>query len=218
MTEPKDLINKYPPRFKVKLVIQGIPFTVMTNSAELAEMLRSYLNLWVKDKIENTGHILYAIVGDCDIEYDRLVDVQRKSQKSVKEAAYDTDEGRVILKKRTGVIVFQKQDERYIVGDLVLNINQVINVIDEVYISDYLRQGYVLLHSSAVVDMNGNGVVFASESGSGKSTMAVALLEHGFHYLSNDRTLIKAEEESVVMLGVPKKPRLNPARSWLYPA
>ncbi|MBN1368437.1 MAG: HprK-related kinase B [Dehalococcoidales bacterium] len=218
MNELEYVFKKYSPQYKVELSIQDIPFTVLTNSAELEKRLREYLSVYIRAKHIETGHLFYAIVGELDIDSDKLVDIPRTlSKKAVKEAAYDTQKGRVILKKRTGVIVLQEQDVRVVVGDLVSNINQVINVIDEVFIADYLKQGYVLLHSSAVVDRDGNGIVFTSESGSGKSTMAVAMLEHGFHYLSNDRVLLKLKGDYVTILGVPKKPRLNPGTILVLP-
>ncbi|GEM_PF-1311469 len=218
MNELEYLIKKFPPQFKVNLSIQNISFTVLTNSAELARKLHDYLALYTREGDGKPGHLFYAIVGEIDIDREKLIDIPRtQSKKMVKEAAYDTREGRIILKKRTGVVVLQEHDVRAVVGDLVSNINQVINVIDEVFITDYLKQGYVLLHSSAVADRHGNGIVFTSESGSGKSTMAVAMLEHGFHYLSNDRVLLKAKDERVTILGVPKKPRLNPGTILVLP-
>jgi HprK-related kinase B len=204
MIKVSQLVEQYSPFFKIQFGIRNIPFTVLTNSVELDEMLRSYLNLWVNENTGEPGHVIYAIVGCIDIEYDKLVDIPRKANKTVKEAAYDSDQGTVILKKRTGVVVVRTENARYVVGNLILHMNQVVNVIDEVYITDYLQNGYVLLHSSSVVDTGGNSVVFTSESGSGKSTMAVAMLEHGYHYLSNDRTLIKVENDRVIIVGFPR--------------
>jgi hypothetical protein len=50
-------------------------------------------------------------------------------------------------------------------------------------------QGAVLLHASAVV-MNGMALLFAGESGSGKSTTAAMLHRHGWPMLSDDITEI----------------------------
>jgi len=61
-----------------------------------------------------------------------------------------------------------------------------------------------------VVGGDGEGVIVSSPSGAGKSTVALALLERGFRFLSNDRVLIEAKGDSVDMVGVPKKPRVNP--------
>jgi HprK-related kinase B len=68
-----------------------------------------------------------------------------------------------------------------------------------------------------VVGGNGRGVVISSPSGVGKSTAALALLERGFRFLSNDRVLVKVEENSVDMVGVPKKPRVNPGTILALP-
>jgi HprK-related kinase B len=146
------------------------------------------------------------------------VDVARRPGKRVKEAYYDVPEGRIVLKKRTGVVVFVKDEDRYLVGDLFDNLNQLVNQINEVFVQDFTERGYVLIHASAVVDGYGCGLVFCSDSGIGKSSVAVALLECGFRFLSNDRVLLKTRGNAVHLVGVPKKPRVNPGTILAIPS
>lgn len=57
-------------------------------------------------------------------------------------------------------------------------------------IAEVLRaSGYLPLHASSVV-ANGRAYVFAGKSGSGKSTIAAALLDRGCEFLADDRVLI----------------------------
>jgi HprK-related kinase B len=83
-------------------------------------------------------------------------------------------------------------------------------VIDEVFEEDFINRGYALFHASAVADGEGRGILLTSSSGVGKSTLALALVEKGYKFLSNDRALARVEDDHVHLVGVPKKPRINP--------
>ncbi|MGT4071513.1 UNVERIFIED_CONTAM: hypothetical protein I5919_22315, partial [Aeromonas hydrophila] len=67
-------------------------------------------------------------------------------------------------------------------------------------------------HASAVVDAeDGRALVFLGNSGSGKSSLALQLIERGgYEFLSNDRVLMRADRHGVLVAGLPKKPRVNP--------
>jgi HprK-related kinase B len=69
-----------------------------------------------------------------------------------------------------------------------------------------------------VANEQGQGIVFSCESGRGKSTMAVTLLEHGFKFMSNDRVLTKVKGDTVELVGLPKKPRVNPGTIMAIPS
>lgn len=62
----------------------------------------------------------------------------------------------------------------------------------------------ILLHASAV-EMNGRCVLFAGNSGSGKTTMAMNLVKKGAKYISNDLTFMYVRGDKVMVLGVPQK-------------
>jgi HprK-related kinase B len=54
-------------------------------------------------------------------------------------------------------------------------------------------------------------MIFMGNSGSGKSSLALYLIEQGgFDYISNDRVMLKVRPDGVHVIGLPKKPRVNP--------
>ena len=210
LLELEEILDRYHPQAEMHVQLLDIAFTIQTNSRELILRLKDYFSLWVREGGEDKGHIIHAFEGQGVIDQGRLIDLPRSRGRSVKEAYYDTPDGRVALKKRTGLVIYVKGRERYVVGELIKNLSQVINLVNEVYMEDFMNRGYILLHASGVVGSDGGGVIISSPSGVGKSTMALALLERGFRFLSNDRVLIDAKGDSVDMVGVPKKPRVNP--------
>jgi HprK-related kinase B len=218
LLELEEIMGRYRPRAEVRLRLLDVPFTIKANSEELILRLKDYFSLWVEKDGGDEGHTIYAFEGQGVIDQDKLIDFPRHGEKLTKEAYYDTPDGRVALKKRTGLVIYLKGRERYVVGELLGNLNQVINLINEVYMEDFMDRGYILLHASGVVGSDEGGVIISSPSGIGKSTMALALLEKGFRFLSNDRVLIKEEKDTVDMVGVPKKPRVNPGTILALPS
>ena len=218
MRELDKILESYTPEYEVPLSFLEVPFTIRTNSEALARKLKAYFSSWDCKPRGETGHIIHAVIGEGIVNNDKLVDVIRRPGKRVKEAYYNASDGMVILKKRTGVVVYLNDNERYVVGRLVENFNQLVNQIDEIFVQHYLFNDYVLLHASAVKNASGQALVFCSESGTGKSTVAVALLEKGFTFLSNDRVLVKRQAGEVDVIGVPKKPRVNPGTILAIPS
>jgi HprK-related kinase B len=218
MRELDKIIQNYRPRYEANIQFLDIGFIVRTNSAELFHKLSAYFAGWEPYKRRKTTHVIHAVIGEGILERDKLVDVPRRPGKQVKEAYYHARGGSVVLKKKTGVVIYIKDSERYVVGNLVENLNQLINQINEIFIEEFMKRGYLLVHGSAVVNRRGHGIAFCSDSGVGKSTIAVALLAHGFKFLSNDRILLKAHRDYITMVGVPKKPRINPGTILAIPS
>src|SRR5262249_30099057 len=153
---------------------------------------------------------LYVLVGDPIFAPPRLRDVGRGGTgRAPKEAFYDTPSGRVVLKRRTGVAIYVAEPDHFIVGNLVRHVNQAGNAGIMIFAKAMIRRGYVMLHASAVLGPSG-GVGFAAGSGAGKSTMALALVEQGYRFITNDRLLVRAVSGRAEMAGVPKLPRINP--------
>ena len=210
MRELDEVKARYSASEAVFVSFLGIPFTIQTNSHDLASKVRSYFSTWLSENEAPNSHVIYAFQGNGIYDQNKLLDVSRREGKRIKEAYYDNDDGRVVLKKRTGATLYIKDGERYLVGNLVLHLNQLVNVLDEVFEEDFMDRGYLLFHASAVADMEGRGILLVSASGAGKSTLALALVERGLRFLSNDRVLARFEDERVHLIGVPKKPRINP--------
>jgi HprK-related kinase B len=128
-----------------------------------------------------------------------------------KESFADVAGTRLIRKDRTGTMVsIEGGGERWSVcGDLHRSLPQVINIVAAAYGIALLDRGGAMLHASAAVH-NGAAIAVIGESGSGKSSVAVRLLERGFDFLSNDRLIVRTGTSSALAYGLPKQPRVNP--------
>ena len=218
MRELDEILVNHTAGIDVSMHFLDVPFTIKTDSEDLAVKLRDYFKAWLCRGGGAGVHTVYAFQGEGVYDEHKLQDVVRREGKNVKEAYYDNDDGRVVLKKRTGATVYIKDKERYVVGNLLLHLHQLVNVIDEVLEEDFMDRGYALFHASAVADANGRGVLLTSSSGVGKSTLALSLVEQGFKFLSNDRVLARVEDGHVHLVGEPKKPRVNPGTILSLPS
>jgi HprK-related kinase B len=126
-----------------------------------------------------------------------------------KESFADTRRGRIIRKDRTGVVIETSGEGWSIAGDLHRNFSQVVNLIGVIYGCSLLDRSGAMLHASAAV-IDGQALAMIGESGSGKSSLTVRLLERGADFLSNDRLIVHREQGVVVARGLPKLPRVNP--------
>jgi HprK-related kinase B len=126
-----------------------------------------------------------------------------------KESFAELPRRRVVRKDRTGVQIVVNARRWTIAGDLHRNFPQLLNVITTMYGLWLLDRGSAMLHASAVVH-DGRAIAFVGQSGTGKSSVAVRLLERRFDFLSNDRLIVEAKRGSVTAHGLPKLPRVNP--------
>lgn len=65
------------------------------------------------------------------------------------------------------------------------------------------QYGYYDLHGAGLID-NGNSCLLLGPSGSGKSSLALNLVKHGYGYASDDALLLKANENDVSVLSFRK--------------
>ncbi len=84
-------------------------------------------------------------------------------------------------------------------------------------ISRNLYEKYnALCFHSATVDINGKGIVFMGESGSGKTSLALQFFLNDAKYVSNDLTFLH-KEKNVHILGMPQQTNLgHGALAWFY--
>lgn len=211
MDELASVRRTYRPDRALGLLIGGVPVAVHTNAPRIAERLGDYFSPYAAPSVPGGAPTVHLVQGDPIVEAAKLRDVPRRlREQGVKEAYYDGAAGvRVIVKRRTGVTIYVAEPDHYVVGDLVRNFNQAVNIVMSVYAKAMLRRGYVMLHASAIVGAS-DGVAFASASGFGKSTVALALVERHQHLVTNDRLFLRPADGAVEMVGVPKKPRVNP--------
>jgi len=76
--------------------------------------------------------------------------------------------------------------------------------------------GVTELHCACVV-RDGRGLLLSGRSGSGKSTMALALAQAGFAFLSDDRTWVSRHEGWLQAWGLPTLLKLHPEAVALFP-
>ncbi len=70
--------------------------------------------------------------------------------------------------------------------------------------SEMLRsKGSFLMHA-ATVAAEGKGVVIPAYTGSGKTTLAIALCKGGFSFLSDDRSILRLDEGGIQVLAFPE--------------
>lgn len=218
MTSLAALIAPFETPHVLDLRFADIPIRVLSNDREIATRLARYYAPSVVDEAGRPRFMVSLIQGRVAAEGE-FRDLVRPGGRRVKESIRDTDGGRLILKRATGVLMGLLPDRAFAVGDLHTNLNQGINLINAVYAKAVLRRGHVLFHASAV-SWRGQAAVLAGPPGAGKSTAALHCVEHGFRFVSNDRVLAKLLADGVEVLGYPKQPRVNPgtllthARLW----
>jgi hypothetical protein len=61
----------------------------------------------------------------------------------------------------------------------------------------------VVIHGCGIVDEAGNGILFAGQSGSGKSTISRIWSSKGIKVLSDERVVLKREKNQIRMYGTP---------------
>ena len=210
MTELDRIRNRYPSTKRFTLDILGVRFAVRTNDEGVANGLARYFAPYVSSDGIPDAPSLDVLRGDPVFDAARLRDVGRAGTDVVpKEAFYDTEGGRVVLKRRTGLVIYVAEPDHVVVGDVIRNLNQAVNAVNMVFAKAMMRRGYVMLHASAVLGPSG-GLGFAAPSGAGKSTMALAFVEQGYRFATNDRLLVRSSLGRTEMAGLPKLPRVNP--------
>jgi len=196
------------------LIINGVELEATTNDAEVCDGLKRYYAPWVASVTLPVVRVR-LIQGQVSPR-GRFQDLVRSDGKRVKEAVQDLGDGRLILKRATGVVMGLWPGHAFASGDLRANMNQAINLVNACYAKIVVDRGYALLHASAV-SRKGQAVVLAGTPGAGKSTAALHLVEAGFHFVSNDRVLARPHADGVEAWGYPKQPRVNPGTLLGHP-
>ncbi|WP_432695129.1 HprK-related kinase B [Marinobacterium sp. YM272] len=192
------------------LGLDGQLLALRSNSAELLDKLRTYFAHVVVNSGEPDITVL-AVERDApqlDLPYE---DWPREPGKTGrKEASLDLPGARLIYKVRTGMTFLQSDELRIAAGPCVDNDNQVINFINNQYMTWLQRDGWLNCHAAAL-SINGGALAMAGFSGGGKSTLMLHMLEHpDTAFITNDRLFIRQQEAKVESCGIPKLPRINP--------
>jgi HprK-related kinase B len=206
--------------FTLKLKFGVCRIDVHTNLANLNDNLKTYYRSFISEQgsadIDVTA--IYCDSQDLDLTYQ--IKPPDPGKTKIKEEYIDLEDGRIVRKRLTGMVFLFGGQTNLALGPCDLNVNQVVNFINNRYIQYLLHNGCLLCHAAAVTDGN-HGMAVAGFSGMGKSTLALHLMSYKLNFVSNDRLLIRREDDSLMMYGVAKHPRINPGtilnNRTLYP-
>ncbi len=200
------------------LDIAGCRVLVRSNSAAAIAALADYFRAYRVNGVD-APHFVCAMVQRNPLQLDsEWADWPREAGKSgLKERIADVDDGRLIWKVRTGMMFLLRPALAMAVGPCDDNLNQVINLVNNQYISWVMSRDWQLCHAAGI-GLAGAGLGLAGTSGAGKSTLALRLLERGADFVSNDRLLVSGSGLDVRMRGIPKQPRVNPGTLLSLPS
>jgi HprK-related kinase B len=201
--------------FELVLRVVDVDLRVLTNDADVLAALGAYYAPYLARPGARPASVVRLVQGRPPAA-GVFTDLVRAGGKRVKEAVRDEGDGRLILKRATGVLMGLRPGEAFALGDVRGNVNQAVNLINACYAKTVLTRGYVLLHASAV-SWGGRAAILAGVPGAGKSTASLHLVEAGFRFVSNDRVLAAAGSAGVDVLGYPKQPRVNPGTLLHHP-
>lgn len=134
-----------------------------------------------------------------------------------KEQWADLPGGRVVRKKRTGMVFVFGDTVHAAAGPCLDHLDQAVNFINFRMAARHLSQGCLLSHASGVA-LGRRGVLLAGVAGAGKSTLALRLVGRGLDFVSNDRLLVGPGDPEPRMYGLAKMPRINPGTALADPA
>ena len=180
-----------------------------TSEPLLAELLRYFQHVISAPAAPDmTVHVLGAAELPFTVDYSDWAREPGKTGR--KDAISELENGRLVLKVRTGVQFLQAPGWAIAFGPTEDYPNQVINFVNTQILNHFQRDGWVACHAAAVRTA-GKGLAISGLSGGGKSTTMLRLMEiAGTHYVTNDRLLVRNAGNRTDALGIPKLPRINP--------
>jgi HprK-related kinase B len=188
----------------------GITLVIRSNNLPLLERLADYFGHLPQTPTQERLQIIAVERPVCDSGLP-FIDWRREPGKQGRKDAYlDLADGRLLLKVRTGMLFLQSATRCIAAGPCLTYDNQLINFINSQLMNRLQQRGWLICHAAALV-RDGSALALAGFSGNGKSTLMLRLLEQPeYHYLTNDRLFLRANESDVMAVGIPKLPRINP--------
>ena len=203
------LADQHPPTAKVDLQFLDCGIRVRSNSSELIDLLRAYFEPFVADSIEPAITVVAVEAKPPGFDDPFTIHQPEPPKTNIKEEYLTVEGGRIVSKRKTGMVLRLGGDTNLAIGPCLANANQIVNFINGRYQQWRLDRGGILLHAAGVCH-GPYGIAIAGFSGAGKSTLALHLMSHGATFVSNDRIIVDRRENHQSMHGVPKLPRVNP--------
>ncbi|MFA7346613.1 MAG: HprK-related kinase B [Desulfurivibrionaceae bacterium] len=220
LTERHELVQRlrseYPATRQLVLAFDDYRIGVRTNSADLSNILREYFSDFLSDAPTWDMLITAHEAEPLELPHAFLTKEPDPGKNKIKEEFVELADGRLVRKRLTGMLFVFGGDDSLAIGPCLANANQVINFVNNRFISWKLRQGCLLGHAAGV-GLHGCGMALAGFSGMGKSTLALHLMSRGVDFISNDRVLLREDGPGLFMYGVAKLPRINPGTALNNP-
>lgn len=190
---------------------EGYVVRFVSNSPELNEELKDYYKHFIGSEDASINCVVEGLQTQTpEVTGDWVVKQPDPGKSRVKEHILETADGKVVRKVLTGVHLFFIGNRRVCAGPLTDNPNQVVNFINNMLLDHLLAPAGQLFHAAGVC-RGDFGIGMAGQSGKGKSTLALRLLQRGMDLVSNDRLVVYPNSDnSLHMHGIPKYPRINP--------
>lgn len=194
--------------FTLNLRLADTRLAVRSNSAELLDALGSHYQDFLGDGGE-ADIVLTAVdakVGPVDLPFVPWAG----EDDDAKEEFVDLPDGRVVRKRRTGMLLVFGPGGNFVIGPCRQHVDQVINSINARFADWQFRAKAGLFHAASVC-LGTSGLAISGFAGAGKSTLALEILRHGASFVSNDRLLIgPGPDGGLILTGIPRMPRVNP--------
>ncbi len=203
------LLAAAPLRAKLGLRFVDLRIDVRSNAAELIQALADYYREFRHDHGPAAATVTALQTAEPRLDLDYVLKEPEPGKTSPKEQFLDFPEGRVVRKIKTGMVFLFGGAVRLAAGPCLDNTPQIVNFINNTFIETVIKQGALLFHAAGVAK-NGKGLCLAGFSGAGKSTLALEIMRHGTDFVSNDRIMARRDNGRLLMIGVPKMPRVNP--------
>lgn len=133
-----------------------------------------------------------------------------------KEQWADLPGGRVVRKKRTGMVFVFGDAVHLAAGPCLAHLDQIVNFINFRVAARHLSRGCLLCHAAGVA-AGDRGLLLAGVAGAGKSTLALRLVGLGLDFVSNDRLLLGPAHPRPGLYGLARMPRVNPGTALSDP-
>lgn len=183
----------------------GTRLRLRTNNFVLAEALGRHFAAFPADDGE-PDLVVQAVDGPSpDLG---LAFVPHESEGGKEEYA-DLPDGRMVRKRRTGLLLVFGPAGNWIFGPCAAWPQQVVNAVNARLADRELARGAALLHAAAVA-RGETALALAGLAGAGKTTLALELVRRGADFVTNDRLFVTPDSGGFGCCGVARPPRVNP--------
>ncbi len=196
---------RVPVPYVVDVMPGGTRLRLRTNSLALAEALARHFAAFSADG--GQPDLVVQVVDGPSPNLD-LAFVHHESEGG-KEAYADLPDGRLVRKRRTGLLLVFGPAGNWIFGPCAAWPEQVVNAVNARLADRELRRGAALLHAAAVARGEA-ALALAGLAGAGKTTLALELVRRGADFVTNDRLFVAADSEGFGCCGLARPPRVNP--------